>query len=507
MGAGIYVLLGSATEVAGTGVWLSFLIAGGCSALTALSYAELASMFPAAGAEYEYTRRVAAPSVAFLVGWIMIAGLVVAASTVALGFATYLEGFTHVPVRLGALGLLGVLLAVSLAGIGRSTRVTVLLSLIQVGGLVAIIVMGLSHLGAHSLVSGISLGGPVIKGAALVFFAFIGFDEVITLSEETASPTRTVPRALLLTLGISTALYVGVAIAGLSVLGTSGLARSTQPLTDVARAAVGPGAGSVVTAVALIATINTTLLCLTAASRLSYGMVSTGALPPSIAELNARKAPWRALVLSVILAAGLAMLGNITFAASVTDVAVFLVFVAVNATVVVLRIRQPHRLRPFRVPWSVGRVPLPTVAALGTVGFLLPSLEVPSLLAAAGLCALGGVVYAVLALRAARRDTISSEAEGEMRRTHITIKEVEQAAARLRIDFSAVAFSADELRRGMEVELQHGRVDPDTNVTDDSLELTAKIALVHLQEIPDYYTRLARMEHEARAYWRSRGAH
>jgi amino acid transporter len=195
IGAGIYVLLAAATDKAGAGVWISFVVAGALSALTALGYAELAAMLPNAGAEYDYTRRVAPLWAAFVVGWIMLLGLMVAAAAVALGFADYLNYFVDVPVRIAALALIVVATAIASCGISESTRLTVALSVIQVGGLVAVVVIGVPHLGDHSLVGGASFGG-VVSGAALVFFAFIGFDEVITLAEETRAPTRTVPRAL-----------------------------------------------------------------------------------------------------------------------------------------------------------------------------------------------------------------------------------------------------------------------------------------------------------------------
>src|SRR5680860_189062 len=108
IGAGIYVLLGAATAEAGAGVWIAFLVAGILSALTALSYAELASMYPNAGAEYDYTRRVAPEWMAFIIGWVMILGLVIAAAAVSLGFASYLRYFFDVPQRLGAWLLLAV---------------------------------------------------------------------------------------------------------------------------------------------------------------------------------------------------------------------------------------------------------------------------------------------------------------------------------------------------------------------------------------------------------------
>ena len=294
IGAGIYVLLGAATAEAGAAVWIAFGVAGLLSGLTALSYAELAAMFPNAGAEYDYTRRVAPEWVAFLVGWVMILGLVIAAAAVSLGFASYLRYFMDIPQRLGAWALLGLVTAIALAGIEQSAKLTVALSAVQVGGLAVIVAIGVPHIGEQNLIEGSSTAG-VITAAALVFFAFVGFDEVITLAEETTDPARTVPRALLSALAISTVLYMAVAVAAVSVLGPAALGASEQPLADVMAAAIGGRSADVVAIVALVATTNTTLLAVTAASRLQYGMADTGALPARFARLSARRAPWVAL--------------------------------------------------------------------------------------------------------------------------------------------------------------------------------------------------------------------
>ena len=170
----------------------------------------------------------------------------------------------------------------------------------------------------------------LLGAAALVFFAFIGFDEVITLAEETRSPSRTVPRALFLTVGLCTVLYVAVAIAATSVLGAGALAASRQPLADVMATAVGTTSGRVVAVIALVTTTNTTLLALTAASRLQYGMATTGALPRYLGHLDRRRVPRRALVTGGVIAAAFAVIGNLPLVAAVTDLSVFLVFVAVN---------------------------------------------------------------------------------------------------------------------------------------------------------------------------------
>jgi APA family basic amino acid/polyamine antiporter len=400
VGAGIYVLVGEATAIAGPRVWIGFVVAAVLSALTGLSYAELASMFPKAGAEFEYSRHAYPPWVAFLVGWIMFTGLIVAAAAVALGFGRYAGHFVAVSPRIGAWVLLGLVAVVALSGIRRSARLTVVLSLVQVGGLVYVITIGLPHLGQVDLLSGDGGSGGVVAAAALVFFAFIGFDEVITLAEETRDPTRTVPRALFLALGISTVLYIGVAVAAVSVTGAEALASSERPLADVLDHALGGRGADILAAVALVATTNTTLLCITATSRLQYGMASASALPGWLAQLGPRsRAPRSAIIVSTVVAALFAALGDLTLVASVTDLAVYLVFIAVNVAVVVLRFRLPDRERPFRTPGSVRRVPLLPILGLIAVLAMIPALRWEALLLGFGLCGIGLVLYAAVGRR------------------------------------------------------------------------------------------------------------
>lgn len=398
VGAGIYVLIGAATGLAGERVWLAFGLAAGLSALTGLSYAELASMFPSAGAEFEYARQVYPRRVAFLVGWVMVLGLIVAAGAVALGFGRYAGHFLPVDPRVAGLVLVGAVTAIALTGIRRSARLTVALSLVQVGGLLYVISIGLPHVGQVDLTADAGTGAAGLLGAAaLVFFAFIGFDEVITLAEETRDPSRTVPRALLLALGISTVLYMGVAVAAVSVVGAAALAGSDRPLVDVLAHALGDRGADVLAVVALTATTNTTLLCVTATSRLQYGMAEAGALPRALARLGPRsKAPRVAIAASAVLAAGAVLAGDLTFVASVTDLAVYLVFVAVNVAVILLRFRRPDADRPFRSPLAIGRLPVLPVLGLLAVLAVLPALQWQAIVAGSILCAAGLVVDAGL---------------------------------------------------------------------------------------------------------------
>jgi APA family basic amino acid/polyamine antiporter len=346
-------------------------------------------MFPSAAGEYEYTRQVLPEWVAFIVGWMMIVGLVVAAATVSLGFGRYAGHFADVPPRVAGLALLGLVSLVAVAGIKQSARLTLALSAVQVGGLLLIIVIGLPHVGEVDLLASRG-GGAVMGAAALVFFAFIGFDEVITLAEETRDPTRTVPRALLLALGLSTVLYVAVAVAAVSVLGAEALGASPRPLADVMAHDLGGASAGVVAAIALISTTNTTLLAVTAASRVMYGMAARAALPALLARVHPRRrTPVQATVVVAAVAAAFALLGELALIAAVTDFAVYVVFLAVNGTVVALRRRRPDLPRPFAVPGSVGGVPVIPVLGILSVVAMLGYLDTRAIALGTGLSAVG----------------------------------------------------------------------------------------------------------------------
>lgn len=389
IGAGIYVLLGAATAHAGPLVWAAFLMAAVLSALTGLSYAELSSMFPSAAGEYEYTRQALPEWVAFIVGWTMITGLVVAAATVSIGFARYIGYFVDIDPRATALGLLVAVCVVAMIGVKQSARLTVGLSAVQVGGLLLVVAIGLPHVGDVDLRTGPGVGG-VLTAAALVFFAFIGFDEVITLAEETRDPTRTVPRALLLALGLSTALYVAVAVAAVSVLGAGALAASPRPLADVMAHVLGGRGATVVAAIAVMTTTNTTLLALTAASRVMYGMAKAGAMPRALAAVHPdRGTPVRAIIAVASVAAVFAAFGEFAIIAAVTDFAVYVVFLAVNGTVVILRRTRPDLPRPFAVAGAIRGVPVVPILGLASVALMMTLLDPHAIGLGMALCAAG----------------------------------------------------------------------------------------------------------------------
>lgn len=371
IGAGIYVLLGPATQEAGSHVWMSFLLSSALCALTAFSYMELSSMFPKAGSEHEFARQAFPRWIAATVGWSMAISLVVASATVALGFARYLQEFVQVDIRWAAIAVIALMSVVSTLGMERAVWVIVGLGLIEVGGLVWVCVVGLPFIGDVDLVGQPNLGG-VFNGAALVFFAFIGFDEVITLAEETRDSHKTVPRALLLSLAISTVLYVSVAIVATSVLGVEALSNSTKPLADLILITNGRAAATAMALVALISTASTVLLALTSASRMLYGTARAGDLPSRFSVVYKRRVPLFSLVVSAVAAMLLVLLGDISLLASATDVIIYAMFIVVNLVVLILRQTKPELHRPFAVKGHVRGVPvLPILGLVATLSMAI----------------------------------------------------------------------------------------------------------------------------------------
>jgi APA family basic amino acid/polyamine antiporter len=371
IGAGIYVLLGPATQEAGSHVWMSFLLSSALCALTAFSYMELSSMFPKAGSEHEFARQAFPRWIAATVGWSMAIALVVASATVALGFARYLQEFVQVDNRWAAIAVIALMSVVSTLGMERAVWVIVGLGLIEVGGLVWVCVVGLPFIGDVDLVDQPNLGG-VFNGAALVFFAFIGFDEVITLAEETRDSHKTVPRALLLSLAISTVLYVSVAIVATSVLGVEALSNSTKPLADLILITNGRAAATAMALVALISTASTVLLALTSASRMLYGTARAGDLPSRFSVVYKRRVPLFSLVVSAVAAMLLVLLGDISLLASATDVIIYAMFIVVNLVVLILRQTKPELHRPFAVKGHVQGVPvLPILGLVATLSMAI----------------------------------------------------------------------------------------------------------------------------------------
>jgi len=399
LGAGIYALVGEVAGKAGDAVWISFLMAAAMAAVIGLSYAELASAFPKAGADYEYTRQALGLRAAFVVGWLIVIGNLVAAATVSLGFGGYLHTFLDVDPTALSLAALVAATFIAFYGVRETVWLAVVLTLAEAGGLVFVIAIGVPHLGNVDLLKAEMGAAGIFSGAALVMFAFIGFEQIATLAEETRDAARIVPKAMLLAIAVTSGLYLLVALAAVSVLGWEALSDSEAPLAAVAAEVLGDRASDFVSVVALFSTANTILLLLVAASRLIYGMASTAALPRFLAWVHpGARTPARAIALSLVVSAGFALSGDIGLVAGATNFAVFIGFAAVNVSLIVLRYTRPDVPRPFRVPLNVGRLPLLPIVALASVAFMTANLERNALLIGAALFVSGVVAMEVFSL-------------------------------------------------------------------------------------------------------------
>ena len=400
LGAGIYALIGEATTIAGNAVWLSFILAAFIAMFTGLSYMELSSMFPGASAEYEYSRRPFGHVVAFVIGMMVVLSGIVGAATVALGFAGYFSGWTGAPLIPVAVVLLALLCLVLLAGIRQSALFAIVFTLIEAGGLIGIIIIGLPHLGSVDYFAAPEGLSGVVGAAALIFFAYQGFEEIVKLSDETVRPEKTIPAALLVAIVITILLYIAVSISVVSIGGYEAIAGSPNPFAEIAADAI-PGGYTIFTVIALFATANTALLMMLASSRILYGMAEKGTLPAVIGYVHpGRRTPVVAIIGAAIVSVLFLLPGNIRDVALIANFTLFVTFIVINAAVIRLRQTMPDAPRPYRVPGSVAGVPVPAVFGILTCLFFLFQLEWQHLLTGTLLLAGAAVIGWVLRKRA-----------------------------------------------------------------------------------------------------------
>lgn len=365
VGAGIYVIIGRAAGMAGGAIWVSFLIGALAATFTGLSYAELSSMYPKAGASYEYSRRAFGVRAGFITGWFIIFATLIASAAVAIGFAGYLTSFVDTPIVPIAIGLVLVSGALLIFGVKEAIWVGVIFTLLEVGGLVIVIAFSAPHLGEGAYLEIPKGLLDVFRAATLLFFAYTGFEQLATLSEEAKNPSRTMPLAILGAIVITTVLYVLVGFSSVSVLGWQELNASDAPLSDVVEVAANASVARVIGYIALFATANTALFMLLTGSRMLYGMSVGGSLPQVLSRiLKVRATPWVATLVAVGITVIFILPGDIETVAQMTNFATIGAFVMVNAALIRLRFKKPNHSRGFRVPLSVGGIPVTAVLGI-----------------------------------------------------------------------------------------------------------------------------------------------
>ncbi len=360
LGAGIYVLIGDAAGLAGNAVWIAFVLGALIASLTGLSYAELSSIFPKEAAEYVYVKIACGCEIlSFLVGWFVILTGIISVSTVALGFAGYFQGLFGASRELAAVVLIGLLSAINFVGIKESSRLNILFTVVEVVGLLLVIVAGGGHLGRVDLLEAPRGLPGVLSAATLIFFAYLGFEDIVNVAEEAKDPETTLPRAVLLSIAVTTALYVLVAMTAVSLVPWAVLGESPAPLALIASTALGDTMFTVMSVIALFATSNTVLIMLVVGSRMIYGMANEGALPPALARLHSTThTPWPAILLTMGAAIAFLFVGDLELVASVTSLGAFITFTFVNVSLIYIRYRRPELKRSFTVPLNVGRFPV-----------------------------------------------------------------------------------------------------------------------------------------------------
>lgn len=402
LGAGIYALVGEVAEEVGGAIWLPFLIAFALAALTATSYAELAGKYPwAAGAALYVNRAFKAPFVTFLVAFTVMMSGITSASAAARAFGgRYLEEFVTLPTLVGALIFLGAITVVNFAGISESTRVNMVLTLIEAFGLLVIIAIG-----AWALLNGDGEPGRALEfnphsgalmgalgGTALAFYALLGFEDSVNLAEEAKDPARDYPHALFGGLAVAVVIYVAVAFTATMLVPTEQLQASTGPLLEVVEVAGLTFPPPLFALIALLAVGNTALINMIMASRLVYGMARERIVPGVFAVVHpTRSTPWPAILFTLALAVLLVSTGDVGGLADTTVLLLLCVFAVVNICVLVLR-RDRVEHRHYRAPtW------MPVLGAVSCVFLASPitGRDLEIYLRAAILVALGVVLWLI----------------------------------------------------------------------------------------------------------------
>lgn len=433
IGTGIFVLTAVAANKAGPGMLWSFVIAGAVCLLTALIYAEIASMVPVSGSAYTYSYAVLGELVAWLVGWALILEYAVAAGAVAVGWSGYINGFLRqvgfgLPMGLtagpadtvtlpdgtqsaGAFNLLAFLISLFVTvllvlGTSKSAKFTAVLVAIKIAALSVFIVIALPAVDGANFSPmlpngwGTPLSGVGVLGAAAsIFFAYVGFDAVSTAAEETKNPNRNIPIGLIGSLGICTLFYLLVAYAAIGAVGAQPggpLSESKEPLAFVLRNLGWPQVGNWVAAAAIVALPSVVLMMMYGQTRILFTMARDGLMPQVFAHVHPRfHTPHVVTVVTGVAVSLFAAVFPVGMLADISNSGTLFAFFVVSLGVMVLRATQPGRIRHFRTPliWIVG--PL----AMGGCLLLFVSLGGYTIKLFFGWAAIGLVLYGLFGRR------------------------------------------------------------------------------------------------------------
>lgn len=387
VGTGIYTLIGVGADKAGPAVLLSFAIAGMVCACAALAYAELATLMPASGSAYTYSYAVLGEIVAWVVGWSLILEYSLVVSTVAVGWSGYAVGFLKglgldLPLALtagphagGLVNLPAVLITFVVAGLLMlGTRESATLNAVLVGvkliALAVFVAIALPHFDPANLqpfmpygfAKSVGADGAehgVMAAAAIIFFAFYGFDAISTAAEETKNPGRDLSIGIVGSMLGCTLIYVLVALAAVGALSYTVFGQSAEPLALILRELGQGQAARLIGAAAVVALPTVLLAFLYGQSRIFFVMSRDGLLPRGLSKVSARTGtPVAMTAVTALLVAVLAGVARLDEIAALANAGTLAAFTAVALCMLVLRLRDPDRPRRFRAPlaWIVGPV-------------------------------------------------------------------------------------------------------------------------------------------------------
>jgi amino acid transporter len=381
VGAGIYVLIAAAAGRAGMHAPISFVITAVLIALTGASLSELGSRMPVAAGEAAFARAAfRSERIATFIGVLVIAMALISASTISVGAAGYIRVFVDLPDKLVITGVIVIMAAVAARGIVESVTFAGLMTVIEIGGLVAIVAAGFWLEPAvitrapemlPSTVDAAALSG-IFTASLLAVFAFIGFEGIVNIAEEMKEPERTLPRAIFLTLAITTGLYVLVMWVSLAALGPEALAASKAPLALVFEHLTG-GSPRTLSAIAIVATLNGIVINIIMASRVMYGLSRHGSLPPALGRVNAvTQTPLIATGLSAAIVLAFALILPIAELADLSARITLVMFGLINLALLVIKLREDEP------PAGIFRCPkwVPLLGFLSCVLFVAADLAI-----------------------------------------------------------------------------------------------------------------------------------
>jgi APA family basic amino acid/polyamine antiporter len=425
VGTGILTLIGVGADRAGPAVIVAFVVAGAICACAALCYAEMATMIPASGSAYTYSYATLGEVIAWVVGWSLILEYSLVVSTVAVGWSGYAVGFLKglgvtVPaalasgpglggvVNLPAVAIIAVVAGLLMLGTRESARINTVLVLIKIVTLALFVGVALPHFDAANLhpFTPYGFGSPtgaggvkygVMGAAAIIFFAFYGFDAISTAAEEAKNPERDLAIGIVGSMLACTAIYMIVATAAVGALSYTRFGSSPEPLALILRELGQPRVATVVAAAAAIALPTVLLAFLYGQSRIFLVMARDGFLPVGLAKVDTRGTPKRITAMTAVFVAIIAGLAPLDVIASLANAGTLCAFIAVAACVLVSRRRDPDARRPFRTPLAIVVAPLAIAGCL----YLFTSLQVRTQVAFFGWNAFGLLVYFLYARRRA----------------------------------------------------------------------------------------------------------